>query len=140
MSLQADGDNFPTVKNPQDFKEAVETNRKKFRQGLKEKPLFTRNDNGRMTVEHAATANAMVKFIMACPIDPIIKSIMVLRIGYPLHNQKSASYMNIALRFGMTIDEVKDLEGIGKIAVSDCIGRISQQEAIDKVNKDGIKR
>lgn len=137
--INPDGDNFPTVRNAADFKQAVESNRRKFKQGLKENPLFTRNDNGRMVIDHAATANAMVKFIMACPIDPIIKSVMVMRIGYPLKNKKPVSYTQIAIRFGMTLDEVKDLENIGKIVVADCIDRISQKDAIEKFNKDKIK-
>jgi len=74
--------------------------------------LYEKKD-GKMHVDHASTANAMVMFIANVPMDKWIKKIMIMRIGAPLLNKAAMSHMQIALRLGMLEKEVQEIEAEG---------------------------
>lgn len=86
--------------------------------------LYSRQ-NGRLVVDHARTANAMVMFIANIPMDKYIKKILIMRLGCPLINHKPMSHLQVALRLGMKESEVQQLEDAGKTICNEYMERVS---------------
>lgn len=81
--------------------------------------------DGRLTVDHARTANAMVMFIANVPMDPWIQKIMIMRLGAPFLNKHQMTPLSIALRLGMKESEVIEIEEEGKKICSDYMERVT---------------
>ena len=133
MLHDADGDMI--IRNDSDFKEYLAKR--------KNKKLYKLKKDGRVTVDHVATANVLSKFIELCPMDKWLKKVMLLRIGNPIINQKAMSHMQIALLVGTDVNEIIEMEKAGKMIVGQFLQRCTTQEAVKKFddkhkNKSGI--
>lgn len=64
-------------------------------------------------VDHAPHADLMVRYINNIPMDNIIKTIMIMRIGSPLLKKKPMSHLAVGLSLGISEAEVKELERLG---------------------------
>ena len=69
--------------------------------------------NTTLQVNHAQHADLMVRYISNIPMDNIIKTIMIMRIGSPLLKKKSLSHLAIGLSLGIPEDQVRQLEQLG---------------------------
>ena len=113
------------IKNTNDFERWIN--------GRQGKPLYSKNEDNALVVDHVATANVLCKFIQLMPMDSWCKRVMIMRVGYPLRKLKALSYMQIALSLGCTEDEVNQIEQEGKERLAAYLARISSKEFVDKV-------
>lgn len=76
-----------------------------------------------LVVNHAQHADLMVKYIANIPMEPIIKTIMIMRIGSPLLKKKSMSHLAIGLSLGIPEIQVQELEQRGILEYANMYGR-----------------
>lgn len=98
--------------------------------------LYKKVIDGKIEVDHVATANAIIKFIMLVPMDRWVKKVMIMRIGDPTKQKKPMSSMAVALALGMTEDEVIEAEEYGKKVVGDFMQRVTAPEFVEKFNRE----
>lgn len=125
--MQKDSKGNIIIRGPDDFKA--------YLAARKNKKLFDFKA-GHVVVDHIATANVLAKFIELVPMDRWIKKVMLMRVGNPLMNKRQLSHMQIAITIGATVDEVIELERVGKIIVGKFLERCSAQEAVRKFETD----
>ena len=79
--------------------------------------------NTTLQVNHAQHADLMVRYISNLPIDPLIKKIMIMRIGSPLLKKKPLTHLAIGIGLGIPELQVKELEQLGIEMYGEMYGR-----------------
>lgn len=77
------------------------------------KDKINKQGNAPLVVNHEQHADLMIKYISNIPMDNIIKTIMIMRIGSPLLKKKPMTHLAIGLSLGMSEIQVKELEILG---------------------------
>lgn len=96
--------------------------------------LYDRKD-GKIVINHVATANAMAMFLVNVPMPKIFKKVLLMRIGSPLVHKKSMSHMAIALQLGMNVAEVHEIEAEALRICNDFMSRSSGHMFAGQDNK-----
>jgi hypothetical protein len=105
---------------------------------IAEEERLHKTENGKLVINHAKTADAMIKFICMAPVDNYIKRIMVMRIGSAFKNQKAQpmSHLQIALLLGETEEKIFQLEREGIVVVSEFMERVCLADGVNAFNKE----
>ncbi len=91
----------------------------------------------KIVLKHEETANAFIKIIYATPMKNIIKEIMIMRVANPALKRGEMSYTNIALKTGLRLEEVMNLEQEGINIVRNYMRKTSLPDGIGNFNKQG---
>lgn len=109
--------------------------------------LYDQTKNGKVILNHANTANAMIKFVYIAPLDKTQKKILMLRIGNPLASGKSISHLAIALQLGLRENEVVRIEAeavkivsafMEKVCVLDGVGAFNKETKLENEVKNSL--
>lgn len=87
--------------------------------------------NTSLTVNHEQHADLMIRYISNIPMDNIIKTIMIMRIGSPLLKKKPMSHLAIGLSLGIPEIQVKELEQLGIEEYANMYSRSNGNSIVD---------
>lgn len=133
--LRLDKEGHPIVDNLDQVDDYLEKRNKDMNSGA-----LVSGKSGTITVDHAAAADALIRFIDSIPnLDPWIKRVMIMRIGNPLLKGKKMTHLAIALELGMDVQEVIDMEKAGVAIANKWMETVTADEIIQRGQKDGNK-
>jgi hypothetical protein len=97
--------------------------------------LYHRDETGKLVINREAALNTMIKLIIAAPLHRLVKEVLVLRLAGDGPDSMAMTHIQVALRLGLTVDEVKVLEKDGQHQMSAFLNTHTVQDAIEIFNR-----